>query len=247
MLIGCGIQSNVDAKIKPQSMETGYKSVIVKQQWIHGSSDCDSNQDSAVDVYQHDVNTFIIRQNKCLTFEAPFIYVLVGKHSILVLDTGALEDTEFSIYKVIENTLGKEILDKRKMIVAHSHGHSDHHQGDVHFDGLSTVTLIKPTEKSVKEYFGFNNWPSDQQTLDLGDRQLTIIPSPGHHEQAITVYDPHTKWLMTGDTLYPGYIYVKDWDAFRNSIDRLAAFASKHEVSAIVGTHIESKNTPASF
>ena len=47
---------------------------------------------------------------------------------------------------------------------------------------------------------------------------------------------------MTGDTLYPGYIYVKDWEAYRNSIDRLATFASNNKVAAIFGAHIEMKN-----
>ncbi|WNC68655.1 MBL fold metallo-hydrolase [Thalassotalea nanhaiensis] len=247
VLIGCTSQSKVDAKIIPQSTTAAEKSTLAKQNWIHGSPDCDENKDSTVDVYQHDLNSYIIRQNKCLTFEAPFIYVLVGENSILVLDTGALEDEKFSIYEVIKNTLGKELVDKRKILVAHSHGHSDHYQGDDHFKGHANVTLIQPSKKSVVEFFGFEHWPNDKQTIDLGNRQITVIPTPGHQEQAITIYDHQTKWLMTGDTLYPGYIYVKEWDVFRESIARLATFANNNEISAIVGTHIESKNTPDSY
>jgi len=44
---------------------------------------------------------------------------------------------------------------------------------------------------------------------------------------------------LTGDTVYPGLIYVKDWEAYRESISRLARFARNHEVVAVLGAHIE--------
>ena len=32
---------------------------------------------------------------------------------------------------------------------------------------------------------------------------LECFASPGHHEAAVTFYDPHTGILLTGDTVYP--------------------------------------------
>ncbi|MDG2393766.1 MAG: MBL fold metallo-hydrolase [Thalassotalea sp.] len=247
MLIGCSVQSEVDATDTPLIVNDKAKSAITKSVWNHGSADCDTNQQPTYDIYQHNVNSYILRQNKCLNFEAPFIYVLVGVQTILVLDTGALEEPEFSLYSAIEDMLGQELLEQKQLLVAHTHGHSDHHQGDASFDGHSNVTLIHPSLDAVRKYFNFDNWPNDQQTIDLGKRKLTIIPTPGHHEQAITIYDQQTKWLMTGDTLYPGYVYVKDWQAYRQSIARLAKFANTNEVTAIMGTHIESKNESMSL
>ena len=49
---------------------------------------------------------------------------------------------------------------------------------------------------------------------------------------------------MTGDTVYPGLLYVKDWDTYRSSIHRLAQFAKTRPVSAVMGTHIEMSRTP---
>ena len=54
--------------------------------------DCAKNEDPAVEVYRFDADTYILRQNKCVDFEAPFIYVLFGQHTVLVLDTGATAD-----------------------------------------------------------------------------------------------------------------------------------------------------------
>lgn len=233
---------------KQQTLSAKQKSVIGKRNWIHGSLDCDTNHEPANDIYKHDEQTFIIRQNKCLTFEAPFIYVLVGKHKILILDTGAIDDdSTYSLGSEIEKMLGKEQFSSKEVLVIHTHGHSDHYKGDSYFEGRANVKLIKPSAKELYQYFGFTDWPQGQATIELGERLLTVLPTPGHQEEAIAIYDNKTKWLMTGDTLYPGYIYVKDWDSYRNSIDKLTLFASHNEITAIMGSHIEMKDQPASY
>ena len=117
----------------------------------------------------------------------------------------------------------------------------------MYFEERSNVKLIKTSAADVRQFFGFTDWPQGQTTIDLGERKVTVLPTPGHQEEAISLYDHQTAWLMTGDTLYPGYIYVKDWQAYRDSINRLATFASNNKVTAILGAHIEKKDRPAAF
>lgn len=237
-------------KVKAISTELtrNYKSTIAKSDWIHGSENCETNKESVFDVYKHDASSFIIRQNKCLTFEAPFSYILVGKQTILVLDTGALSGSpEFSLYAELEDIVGKEQFAIKKVLVVHSHSHSDHYEGDIYFNGRSNAKVIETSAKEVRSFFGFTDWPQGEKTIDLGERKITFIPTPGHQEEAISLYDHHTKWLMTGDTLYPGYIYVKDWQAYRNSIERLTNFTNNNYVIAIMGAHIEKEKSPNSY
>jgi hydroxyacylglutathione hydrolase len=73
---------------------------------------------------------------------------------------------------------------------------------------------------------------------------LDCIASPGHDEAAITFYDGSTGLLLTGDTIYPGRLYVRDWPAFVATIDRLLSFAETHAVSHVLGCHIEMTTTP---
>ena len=243
---GCTAQSVIDASSenKPILIE----SVISKSNWIRGSSDCDDNSDSSLDSYQHDEDTFIIRQNKCLTFEAPFIYVLVGEQKILILDTGALSDTaEFSFRSELANIVGKDQFTDKELLIVHSHGHGDHYVGDDSFEGMSNVTLVKPSADAVREYFGFSDWPNGQKIIDLGGRKITVFPTPGHQEEAITLYDEKNNWLLTGDTLYPGLIYIKDWQRYQKSIDKIATFATNNKVTAIMGAHIEMKKQPGEY
>jgi hypothetical protein len=45
--------------------------------------------------------------------------------------------------------------------------------------------------------------------------------------------------LLTGDTLYPGNIYVKDWQAYVKTIGPLTEFVQSHRVKWLLGAHIE--------
>ena len=50
--------------------------------------------------------------------------------------------------------------------------------------------------------------------------------------------------MLTGDTLYPGRLYVYDWPAFTATVDRLLAFAEEHPVGHLLGAHIEMTRSP---
>jgi len=232
----------------PNDISFERESVLRGRTWIHGSSDCASNLDPAIDVYAHDQTTYILRQNKCLTFEAPFIYVLVGENKVLILDTGAIEDqADFSLYQSVRSALGPEAIENKMILAVHSHSHSDHYTGDAQLEGEPRVTLVEPNGDDVKRFFGFKEWPNSEASIELGGRTLIVMPTPGHQEEAITIYDPQTKWLLTGDTLYPGYIYVKNWGDYKSSIARLALFSDSHEVSALLGSHIEMTREPGKY
>ena len=240
--------ATVSAMSAPNNISVERESVLGGHRWIHGSRDCVVNSDPEIDVYAHDQTTFILRQNKCKTFEAPFIYVLVGNSKILVLDTGDIEDpSDFSLYETVRSVLGQGVIADKAILVIHSHSHGDHHRGDAQFEGKPRVTIVKPTGDDVMSFFDFKEWPNGQASVELGGRTLIVIPTPGHQEEAITIYDPQTKWLLTGDTLYPGYIYVKNWEEYKSSIMRLVLFSGSNDVTAILGSHIEMTSEPGKY
>lgn len=241
---GCTAHQVLDVTENKQNSNT--ESIIAKKSWMHGSPNCSNSRKPIHDIYKHDENTYIFRQNKCITFEAPFIYILVGSEKVLVLDTGAIaQNAEYSLYKEVENLLGREQLSTKELIVMHSHGHSDHTQGDSSFAVHPNIKLIEASE--TYQYLGLTDKLEGEVALELGERQLTVLSTPGHQEEAITIYDQKTQWLLTGDTLYPGYIYIKDWKAYKGSIDKLSVFSSKNNVKAIMGAHIEMKRQSASY
>lgn len=225
-------------------MQASASTDLATHGWIHGSQNCATSRDPAIEVLEFDANTYILRQSKCLHFEAPFIYVLFGEHTVFVQDTGASEDSEtFPLYDTVQGLISRWLArspDRElRLLVTHSHSHGDHTAADSQFRGKPGVTLVEPTAEGLRRFFGFTDWPAGLARLDLGGRTLEVIPAPGHQDEGIAVHDSQTGWLLTGDNLYPGRISVKNWNEYRSSIARLEEFSKTHEVSAVLGTHIE--------
>ncbi len=215
--------------------------------WIHGSEDCDENQDPAVQVYQFSASTWILRQNKCIHYEAPFIYLLLGDERALMQDTGAVAGSDGirnAVDDIIERWQEARGVDPVELIVSHSHGHGDHVAGDRQFEDRENTVVVGNNVEAVRAMFGIPDWPRENAEFDLGGRELDIIPIPGHQETHVAIYDRQTRILLTGDSLYPGRLYVWDWPAYRNSISRLVEFTGSRPVSHILGTHIEMSSRP---
>ena len=70
---------------------------------------------------------------------------------------------------------------------------------------------------------------SDSSVIDLGGRRLEVLHVPGHTPDAVALLERARGFLWTGDTFYPGPIWLffpaTDLDAYGKSIARLAALA----------------------
>ncbi len=216
---------------------------LVNTKWIHGSSNCRENTDPPIQIVKYNSNTYIFRQNKCIHYEAPFLFLFIGNKKALLMDTGATEDeNQFPLYTTV-----KELIDEWEqttntqieLIVAHTHNHNDHTAGDVQFKSKSNTMVVGVELAEVQAYFKLDNWPFQNGKIDLGKRIIEVIPIPGHEKASIAVYDYETKILLSGDSFYPGRLYINDWPAYRLSIQRLVDFTNIHKPVYILGNHIE--------
>lgn len=213
--------------------------------WNHGSPDCAASDEPPFQVHAVDEDTFILRQSKCSSFEAPFLYLLFGTDRALLLDTGAEPGPgqPFPLREVVQGIVAEWSVRHGRpgmeLIVAHTHGHDDHVFGDSEFAGQPRTTVVPPALAGVTAFFGLGDWPRRNATFDLGGRPLVLIPTPGHEPSHIAFYDARTKILVTGDVFYPGFLYVRNWAVYRESIERLSRFAASHPVDLLLGCHIE--------
>jgi len=210
-----------------------------------GGADCGSVPHIRVHAYNPDF--FILRQAACTNFEKPFLYLIFGRERALLLDTGAGHvdvvgpvDTLVRSWAAQHAGAGAPM----ELVVAHSHAHGDHVAGDSQFVRRPETTVVGRDTASVRAFFKIARWPEDSATIDLGGRVLDVLPIPGHQPASIAVYDRRTGVLLTGDTFYPGRLYVRDTAAFAVSIDRLARFTRSHDVAHLLGAHIEQTRTP---
>lgn len=199
-------------------------------------------------VHEYNPNLYIIRQSGCLDYEKPFLYLVFGGERGLLLDTGS---RNFPAAAMVENVVGKWLArngrQKIELIVAHSHPHSDHVAGDEQLKQLQSssvrIRFVPATVEDSQKLYGISHWPDGIGKVDLGGRVLDAIAIPGHSPVSIALYDRQTGILFTGDSLYPGRLYVRDWADFVQSTQRLVNFTKGKIVTHILGCHIEQTDT----
>jgi hydroxyacylglutathione hydrolase len=211
--------------------------------WITGGPKCMSVPDWQVHEYNADF--YIIRESGCTYYEKPFIYLIFGKDRALMIDTGAgANDIGRFVQTVVRKWLLMKNRDSIPLIVAHSHAHDDHVAGDAQFQGVPNVTLVPATVAGNQKAFHIASWPDGIGNIDLGDRVLDVIPTPGHERSHVMFYDRRTGILLSGDSLYPGRLYVTDFPAFTASVERVVKFTDGKIVTHVLGAHIEQSSTP---
>jgi len=217
--------------------------------WIHGAHARRRSSDPPIQVHYYDQHTIILRESKSVSFEAPFLYLLFGNDRALLLDTGTTADQakfplRATIDQLVADWLARHPRGTYELVVAHTHGHQDHVAGDVQFEGRPATTVVSRELDAVQGFFGFTSWPEQIVTFDLGGRVLDVMGSPGHHRAAITIYDPWTGFLLTGDTVIPGRLYAFDFPEFLDSLDRMVALADSRIITYVLGCHIEMTRQP---
>jgi hydroxyacylglutathione hydrolase len=180
-------------------------------------------------------------------YEAPFMFLLFGSQRAILFDTGATRSADYFPLRQTVDALIEQWLTQHTrsngapypLIVAHTHLHRDHFEGDSQFLDRPHTEQVGKTLAETIAYYGFQNHPQDQVTFDLGGRLLSVIATPGHEEAEVCFYDPYSQLLFSGDIFYPGRLYVSDWEAFKDSVERLITFTETHPVKYILGCHVE--------
>lgn len=178
-------------------------------------------------------------------------YLVTGSKKAVLFDTGMGIS---NIRKLVEG------LTRLPVSVVNSHTHNDHVGDNWRFDdvyGMDTdftrtnakgarddaqaelapgeVCGALPAGFNPQEYvtkpFRISRWLHDGDKIDLGGRILQVIATPGHTPDSISLLDEKNGLLFTGDTFYPGPIYLyrleTDLDAYEASVKKLAAMVPR--------------------
>lgn len=240
ILVVTAVVSGACASSSNQSAMT---SALFSEPWISGM---DKNE-PPLQAQRYDADTFVIRQSLTTSFEAPFMYLIFGEATALLIDTGAGGiDLRTFVDAQIDAWLRSNGREKISLVVMHSHAHGDHTAGDEQFANRADTTVVGHEAQEVADFFGIERWPEATKDFDLGNRVVDIIPTPGHQDSHVMVYDRSTQLLFSGDVLYPGRLYFQcaKADEFKRSIDRVAEFANSSDVRWILGAHIELAQRP---
>ena len=174
---------------------------------------------------QIDKNTFVISEPK--HWEETNCYLLIGSEKALLIDTGlGISDISAEVRKITD----------KPIIAVPTHVHWDHIGGLWNFpefcvhkletdwiDGnfpLSNEFVRKMIVKdnnlthviNVDNYAVFQGKPSgilkDEDIIDLGNRKIRVLHTPGHSPGHICFFEEETGYLFTGDLIYKGTLFA---------------------------------------
>jgi glyoxylase-like metal-dependent hydrolase (beta-lactamase superfamily II) len=219
--------------------------------WLYGSNVAAMNRDPRIQVVQYNEDTFILRENVCVHWEAPFTYLLFGNKGALLIDTGATPEAAwYPLRDMVDAILARWARMRGRqnvpLTVALTSGEDvAQNQGLVQFAGRRETTLAPTSLAEMKQFYNLSSsWPSGLGKIDLGNRTVDVIPTPGTHKDGVTFYDPYNDFLFTGDLLFPGKINIGNDKDYIASLTRLKEWKDKHPVKWVMGGHIEMQFVP---
>lgn len=198
-----------------------------------------------------DKSTFAISEYK--HWEQMHSYLVIGDEKAALIDTGLGVGNIRSIVSQIT---------RLPIQVITTHAHWDHIGGHRYFDAISIhrddaqwlserfpipLTVVKsnlmkepcefPEDFKIDSYTVFQGKPSvilqDNDVVDLGNRSLRVIHTPGHSPGHICLYERDTGYLFSGDLIYKGTL-----DAFYPSTSPVDFLNSVKKVDTLTVTRI---------
>ena len=219
--------------------------------WIHGSVCAATNTDPRIQVVSYNEDTYILRQNVCVHWEAPFTYLLFGNRGALLIDAGATQESAwYPLRATVDAVVRRWCALRNKAdvpltIVLTSGEDIAQNQGLVQFADRPNTTIAPGPLDQMKAFYGLGaSWPHGTGSIDLGDRILTVIPAPGAHKDGLAFYDPYNRFLFTGDLFYPGRIQIANDRDYAASLARLVEWNRTHPLKWVMGGHIEMMFVP---
>jgi len=201
----------------------------------------------------YDVGNHVFAIDEPYNYEETISYLIIGKNKALLFDTGMGLDSISKVVKELTHLpitvlnshthfdhIGGDHEFTRILAMNTSYTKANAKNGFIHLQIRNEVTPEAfcytrlpqlDTAGYITRPFKVNKFIDDNYIIDLGNRKLQVIATPGHAPDAICLFEAETGYLWTGDSFYIGPIFLfdegTDLKTYQHSINRMAKLASK--------------------
>jgi glyoxylase-like metal-dependent hydrolase (beta-lactamase superfamily II) len=173
-------------------------------------------------------------------YQGNYSYLIIGTDRAVLFDAGTGTRDIVPIARS---------LTKLPITVIPSHLHFDHVGALGRFDRTALLDMpslrarIRDSRLTLQrnEFLGFvedlasptfrvDEWWGKSTTIDLGNRRVRVLSTPGHTPTSVSLYDQERQQLFVGDFLYPGHLY-----AFTPGASRSAYLATARQLLSQIG------------
>jgi glyoxylase-like metal-dependent hydrolase (beta-lactamase superfamily II) len=188
-------------------------------------------------VEEIDATTFAIGEPRY--YWGNYSYLIIGQSKAILFDAGT---GTRDIVPVVRS------LTRMPVTVIPSHLHYDHVGAVGRFERtalLDSPALRARSHNSLLtleryEFLGFIQdlapptlrvdewWPADS-TVDLGNRRIRVVATPGHTPSSVSLYDEQRRQAFVGDFVYPSTLY-----AFYPGASRSTYLATTRQLLALL-------------
>ncbi len=167
----------------------------------------------AYEIKKYNENTWMI-EDQLSEVSLTRFFLLAGNDRALMIDAGMNTKNAKEIGEGILKEAGlydKLISEEKPMLIAITHGHGDHMGGLGAFSDLY-MSLTDYQQFGVENnYSGIAFHPiKEGDKIDLGERVLEVFENPGHSPGSLAFLDIQNRFLITGDSIQSGHIFMTD-------------------------------------
>ena len=214
-------------------------------------------------ISKHKDYLFVIQENISIvhpvyTNDPLNMYLILGAHTALLLDTGC---GLYPLKPIVDDLIGN-----RKLLVINTHTHWDHVLGNVEFEEIYVhenesdivskqydVSYFKDSPNEIVNRYAEQNFlipPAKTistlkggDILDLGGLEVEVIHCPGHSPGSICLLTSNSE-LFTSDVAYYGDQFLPKREDFPQVLDTLSKLIKLCEKQKIIELYPSHRKYP---
>jgi len=164
------------------------------------------------------------------------LYLVEGNDKAILIDAGT---NIKNLDKIVSS------ITKKPVILVATHVHPDHTGSSINsfsdiYINLGDRDLIP---KYMSKYAGVVKYLKDKENIDLGNRQLEVIFTPGHTKGSTTFIDKKAGYGFSGDSFGTGLLLLTvNFTTFIASCEKISSLMEGEKIRYLYSGHYNENN-----